>query len=144
MHLRYSGTDTQLIIKESKDSDFLSNFLNVYKTEYGFTLVNREIIIDVIRVRGVAKSGVYQDRPVPERDSAEPIATQLAYCEVNGAVEGIEVPVYDLEKLAPHQEIPGPCIVLNQTSTIVIDPESTVKTTSEGNLDIIIPPSKVN
>jgi N-methylhydantoinase A/oxoprolinase/acetone carboxylase beta subunit len=60
---------------------------------------------------------------------------------VDGDVLGLDVPVYDLERLAPGQTLDGPCVVLNKTSTVVVDPKSTLVTTPEGNIDIITEPA---
>ena len=52
---RYQGTDSALMIKCEKDGkdDYMSAFLKRYKTEFGFTLQNRSVLVDDVRVRGV-------------------------------------------------------------------------------------------
>jgi 5-oxoprolinase (ATP-hydrolysing) len=78
LNLRYHGTDTGMmcssLVKKSavhqlQVNDFRQAFLQRYQTEYGF-LLQREIFIDDIRVRGIGKGfrhGVdganFEDRP---------------------------------------------------------------------------------
>lgn len=41
----------------------------------------------------------------------------------------LETPVYHLDKLPPLAKINGPCIILNETSTIVVEPNCIVNIT---------------
>jgi 5-oxoprolinase (ATP-hydrolysing) len=36
-----------------------------YRCEFGFTIEGREIVVDDVRVRGVGKSLIHTDNPVP-------------------------------------------------------------------------------
>jgi hypothetical protein len=36
-----------------------------YQCEFGFTIEGRAIVVDDIRVRGVGKSFIHTDRPIP-------------------------------------------------------------------------------
>ncbi|KJH52803.1 hydantoinase/oxoprolinase [Dictyocaulus viviparus] len=70
LHMRFAKTDCAIMVMSDYDSQvayfcFLCELLNVwqafyadYKREFGFILENREIVIDDIRVRGIASSGV--------------------------------------------------------------------------------------
>ncbi len=63
LHLRYDKTDCALMCTaESGEGnqkgpfpDYLSTFLRRYQTEFGFTLRDRAIVVDDIRVRGVGR-----------------------------------------------------------------------------------------
>ena len=81
LNLRYQGTDSALMIQDpnlknknksdfrilgsrkrklriiEKDPDYITEFIQTYKREYGFELKNRDIVVDDLRVRGIAKSG---------------------------------------------------------------------------------------
>lgn len=51
--MRFDGTDTALMILQQEgdaDDAFLKRFKEQYKSEFGFVLENKEIIIDDIKV----------------------------------------------------------------------------------------------
>ncbi len=50
----------------------ICSFVSRYKQEFGFTLTGRPIIVDDIRVRGVGKSQVDMDNPIPESGGKPP------------------------------------------------------------------------
>jgi len=71
LHLRYEGTDGALMVapatgKQASASnpllaaygDFNATFLDRYRTEFGFVLQNRRIIVDDIRIRGLGKNAI--------------------------------------------------------------------------------------
>lgn len=70
LHLRYEGTDCALMCAPKDDcsnsnddefiipdyGNFVDSFLLRYKSEFGFVITGRRIIVDDIRVRGAGKS----------------------------------------------------------------------------------------
>lgn len=63
LHLRYQGTETNLMIIEPKDGDFRAAFEKEHLRELAFIFPSeRKVLIDDVRVRGVGESGeVSQD-----------------------------------------------------------------------------------
>ena len=63
LNMRYQGTDTALmIIKPQNDWDFGKAFVERQEKEFGFTLPDRDILVDDIRVRGIGQSLKVQKR----------------------------------------------------------------------------------
>uniref|UniRef100_A0AAQ5YX05 5-oxoprolinase, ATP-hydrolysing n=1 Tax=Amphiprion ocellaris TaxID=80972 RepID=A0AAQ5YX05_AMPOC len=67
LHLRYEGTDCALMVtadgypsnnQSCRAGDFRSAFTKRYLKEFGFTIPDRPIMVDDIRVRGCGKSGI--------------------------------------------------------------------------------------
>jgi 5-oxoprolinase (ATP-hydrolysing) len=54
LNLRYSGTDTSLMIMEPNSKDFEEGFLEAHLREFTFTVPGRPILVDDLRVRGMA------------------------------------------------------------------------------------------
>ena len=46
--------------------------------------------------------------------------------------------IYLMEKLSPHHSIVGPAIIMDQLSTILIEPNCTATVTARGDLKIVI------
>eukprot|EP00741_Cyanophora_paradoxa_P015448 tig00020892_g14911.t1 len=151
LNLRYEGTDAAIMTPEPEDR------------EYGFTIPDRPVRIDDIRVRctaehirravAAADAGPAAKRPKGEQGAAAspavdpaPRTTTRAYFE-GGRVE---TPVHLLEELAPAPlrtmhfcpygafgaVVRGPAIIIDKTSTIVVEPGCVAGVTPSG--DVVI------
>ena len=119
LNLRYRGTDTHLMIREPDDGNYAQRFRQTYLREYGFEL-EREILVDDLRVRVVAPSPSLQKFKVPTAEGpAEPIDQTLCYFENRWH----QTPVFRCELLQAGHQIAGPALLLQDTSTIVIEPD---------------------
>lgn len=137
LHMRYDGTDCALMCgsNELNYSSFLMKFLERYQTEFGFVIKDRDIIIDDIRIRGVGKTNI-------EEEIAKEIVGNEPKCEGVSSVyfEGgyRDTNIYLLEKLANGHVINGPAIIMDQLSTILIEPDCTGQITKYGDIKIKI------
>ncbi|KAJ3228166.1 hypothetical protein HK099_006046 [Clydaea vesicula] len=137
-NMRYNGTDTSMMTLQTAidDWNFDLEFFKIYKAEFGFLLSGRSIIVDDIRVRGIGKSfgniktTVHQELkhlkkfPVTNRDSEEDVYW--------GEEFGRKLtPVYLLKNLQIGNEIAGPCLIIDATATIVVEPKCVAYITSE-------------
>jgi len=52
LNMRFDGTDTALMVV-AKEEDFESGFKKEYKTQFGFLLDTKDIVVDDIKVRGI-------------------------------------------------------------------------------------------
>lgn len=76
LHLRYDRTDCAMLCTPECDQDcplqhgdFEKTFLHKYQTEFGFCIKDCPIIVDDIRVRGVAKTGIRRNVDLPTATS---------------------------------------------------------------------------
>ncbi|XP_059611446.1 5-oxoprolinase [Phlebotomus argentipes] len=145
LHMRYDGTDCALMCSPKKihsDDNALSQkygnfyeaFLERYRMEFGFVITDRKIIVDDVRVRGLGKTFA-----PPESDIASAIGTIPQMEEVTkvyfeGGVR--ETPVYLCMKLLAGDVIPGPAILIDDLSTILVEPDCRVEITGKGDLII--------
>ena len=166
LNLRYQGTDTALMISEpdevlnydtgntncelgisessselqkntAKFPDYVSAFRQTYLREFGFDLTGREIIVDDLRVRAVAKSPGLQKYPLAKKDGT-PGALEQTKCyfmsESSGCGAWQETPIYRLENLGAGQQLRGPVIVMQNTSTILVEPGCSAEVTEYGDV----------
>ena len=166
LNLRYQGTDTALMISEpdevsnydtgntncelgisessselqkntTKFPDYVSAFRQTYLREFGFDLTGREIIVDDLRVRAVAKSPGLQKYPLAKKD-VTPGAVEQTKCyfmsESSGCGAWQETPIYRLENLGAGQQLRGPVIVMQNTSTILVEPGCSAEITEYGDV----------
>jgi 5-oxoprolinase (ATP-hydrolysing) len=54
LNMRFEGTDTALMVlpEEPDDEDYEAAFIRAYKSEFGFVLDTKSIIVDDIKVEG--------------------------------------------------------------------------------------------
>ncbi|KAF7550997.1 hypothetical protein G7Z17_g5332 [Cylindrodendrum hubeiense] len=140
LNMRYRGTESALmIIKPSQEEakadfggnewDFGSAFVKQHRYEFGFTLDDRDIIIDDVRIRGIGKSFRHDEETVDQQlkvikrqgvSEKKQHGTQPVYFEGGRK----ETPIYKLEDLNIGDTIQGPTILADETQTIVITPKA--------------------
>ncbi|KAK0720641.1 5-oxoprolinase [Lasiosphaeris hirsuta] len=143
LNMRYRGTESALmIIKPNKeDSDRLYNgnswdfeaaFVRQHRYEFGFTLDDRDIIVDDVRVRGIGKSFRYDEKTVDEQLKAvsrQEITAGRHNSHSRAMVyfDGgrLNTPIYKLGDLSVGDVVSGPAMLADGTQTIVVTPKST-------------------
>lgn len=144
LNMRYQGTDFAIMTQpDNETGDFEQPFITRYKREFGFTLPGRSILIDDVRVRAVAKSDVDASIRIASCDAGnrtpKPEKTTHCYFEQVGF---LDTAVYKLEHLLAGHQIPGPAMIIDQNSTILIEPDCTASITERGNIIIAVPSRK--
>ncbi|RZF46443.1 hypothetical protein LSTR_LSTR012518 [Laodelphax striatellus] len=146
LHLRYEGTDCALMVSPSKSKndsnegpehgDFKSAFLEKYQLEFGFTIPNREIVIDDIRIRSVGKTNLESDSSI-EDATGLPIVDKMTevYFEDVGYCP---TKVYLFSNLQANHSIEGPSIIIDNLCTILVEPDCTALITKSGDIQIDI------
>uniref|UniRef100_A0A8C3UN50 5-oxoprolinase n=1 Tax=Catharus ustulatus TaxID=91951 RepID=A0A8C3UN50_CATUS len=135
LHMRYEGTDGALMVSARghparpdtcQAGDFLGAFTERYRQEFGFALPGRAVLVDDLRVRGTG--------------STEPVAPecppQVTQCYFEGGYQ--DTPVYLLEDLGSDHVLPGPAIIIDTNSTIVVEPGCVATMTPLGDINIAV------
>eukprot|EP01119_Soliformovum_irregulare_P023980 TRINITY_DN8499_c0_g1_i3.p1 TRINITY_DN8499_c0_g1~~TRINITY_DN8499_c0_g1_i3.p1 ORF type:complete len:1241 (-),score=304.27 TRINITY_DN8499_c0_g1_i3:47-3769(-) len=133
LNLRYEGTDTAMMTLQSNDSDFEATFVREYKREYGFILQGRRIVVDDLRVRAVGTLGKITLHNIGKKDTATPQTYALTYFEGLGRHK---TPVYTLETLGAGSTLEGPCIIIDKTSTIIVEKDCRAQVSEYGDIYI--------
>ena len=140
LDLRFEGQEhtVSVPIEEASFGDapaFLAaareRFVAMHQQLFGHGDPEGPIEVVTARCRGIGEV----DRPRwpawDVREPAAPRASRRAYMSGAGIVD---VPVFDRERLAVDQTVPGPAIVEEWTTTVVVPPEWVVTTDRLGNL----------
>ncbi|ELR11570.1 5-oxoprolinase (ATP-hydrolyzing), putative, partial [Acanthamoeba castellanii str. Neff] len=144
LDLRYEGTDTILRTKQPAvgsefEGDYEGAFKAEYQREYGFTIKERAVVVDNIRVRAIGVTANVKRIPKLKLDAP--------FSERNAAPHGgvhdvlfrgrrVKTPVYQLSDLGADDIVVGPAIIIDKTSTIVIEPLCKAKITNWGDISI--------
>ncbi|KAK7211265.1 hypothetical protein V2G26_018443 [Clonostachys chloroleuca] len=133
LHLRYEGTETQLMIHEPEDGHFRSAFEKEHLRELAFLFPDsKRVLVDDIRVCGVgASEHVSQDNDRLRKELEE---TSFVPIEARNAVHKTKLyfspvgyqmaPVFLLEQLKKGDSVEGPALIIDKTQTIVVPPNS--------------------
>jgi 5-oxoprolinase (ATP-hydrolysing) len=133
LNLRYDGTDTAMMILQPPDLDYEKAFRAVYLREFGFDLVDRDILVDDIRVRASAKSPGLNNILIPvKNEPSKPV--DYTQCYFEGGWQ--QTAIYQLEMIGATQQIDGPAIIMQDTSTILIEPDCRAEITDTGDVAI--------
>ncbi|KUJ15080.1 uncharacterized protein LY89DRAFT_671471 [Mollisia scopiformis] len=134
LHLRYEGTETQLMIPEPADGDYRALFEKEHLRELSFIFpATRKVLVDDVRVRGTGGNGeVMQDSEVlVEEMKAIEQATSVKDSDAVHQVgvyfdsSGYQMaPLFLLDGLKPGSYVSGPAIIIDKTQTIVLVPGS--------------------
>lgn len=133
LNLRYQGTDTAIMIPEPADRDFAAALRAVYRREFGFDLLDRDIIVDDLRVRARGRTAGLRQLPIDDA-AAPPKPLRHAPCYFEEGWQ--ETAIYDLETLRTGHEITGPAIIIHDTATILVEPDCKATITRFGDVEI--------
>ncbi|KAL9640268.1 MAG: hypothetical protein Q9164_000364, partial [Protoblastenia rupestris] len=138
LNMRYRGTESALMIvrpsieeanKHFRGDDwaFGKAFVREHEQEFGFTMPDRDIIVDDVRARGIGKSFEGLEKTVDmQLKEIKPtdVGDEKRYGTSNVYFEGGRqvTPIYKLEDLSIGDRIKGPAILADGTQTIVVTP----------------------
>ena len=130
LHLKYAGTDAPLVTAFTALAGIVSGFEEAHRQRYGF-VVDKQIIVDSVSVEAVGKSERVAD-PLLETGTGE--AAPLATTPFWTGGRTCEAPIYDRARMRPGQTIEGPAVILESTSTTVVEPGWRARMNDRGHL----------
>ncbi|KAI9877386.1 MAG: hypothetical protein M1830_004036, partial [Pleopsidium flavum] len=138
LNMRYRGTESALMVvkpdpDEAKneyngdDWAFGKAFVKQHESEFGFTLPDRDIIVDDVRARGIGQSFEGLEKTVDKQlkeIKPKTVEDGKRYRISKVYFEGgrQDTPIYKLEDLDVGTRINGPAILADGTQTIVVTP----------------------
>ncbi|KAF2267471.1 hypothetical protein CC78DRAFT_614200 [Lojkania enalia] len=139
LNLRYRGTESALMVvkptKEEAEKEYDGDqwafgkaFIRQHEQEFGFTLPDRDIIVDDVRARGIGKTFKGLEKTVDQQlKEIKPKSLgrdEKQYAKRQVYFEGgrQETAIYKLEDLAIGDRVQGPAIIADGTQTIVVTP----------------------
>jgi 5-oxoprolinase (ATP-hydrolysing) len=133
LDLRPSGADTFITLEYMGFDVTLTHFLEQYRKIFGFSLENTPLEVANIRMNIHESAEFFIPFAGGRRTSGlspEPLLFQDIYYP-----EGqLSAPVYQRESLPCNRRIPGPALIIDQNSTIVVDPDFTAELDSSGTI----------
>jgi len=126
VHLRYQGTDSTLLVDWGSLTELRSHFEAQHQQRYGFVMEQKPLVVEAVSVEAIAPMEVLGERQRAEGrgQKVEPVTTVSLYTQG----QWHDAPIYRREDLGVGDRVPGPALIIEPTSTTVIEPgwESTL------------------
>ncbi len=134
LDLRHVGTETALTLPLDGDGDLRARFDRAHARAFGYARPEHPVEATVARVEVLGRHRSVSRTRADATEGAgapRPRRRTRVFCE--GAFrEG--VPVYEREALGPGARLVGPALVLEATSTLVVDPGFELEIDAEGRI----------
>ncbi len=120
VHLRYAGTDSSLIVDYGDRAKIIEGFEQAHRQRYGF-ITDKDHIVEAVSVEAVGKTDSIEDKKLAAGTrSGAPEAAAQTRIYAGGAWH--DAPVYERAALQAGDLVDGPAIVIEPTSTTVVEP----------------------
>ena len=130
--LRFQGTDSSLPVDFTDKETMLAEFRRQYRQRFGFCYENRPLLVETALVECIGSEAHALDamNAVSQNGTGQPELLTRMFS--NDAWH--DTPVYRRENLPIQQRIAGPAIIVEPTSTIVIEPGWQGELQTDGNV----------
>ena len=121
VHLRYEGSDSSMMVAFGTRAELIAAFEAAHRQRYGFVMAEKPLVVEAISVEAVGHTDTAEDPELPVVSRDEPPAP-AERVQMYAGDAWLETPVYRREDLVPGDRIDGPAILIEPTSTTVIEP----------------------
>jgi N-methylhydantoinase A len=147
--LRYRGQSYELAVPvEERRFDativrrLRDTFDAAHRAEFGHEFPEYDVELVNIRLTGIGRLFELDHAPVTGATRAEALTAEAEVAfRVDGSIDRLPTAVYDRELLPVGEEIPGPAIVTQLDSTMLVPPGSVFARDAVGNLRIRLSPA---
>jgi 5-oxoprolinase (ATP-hydrolysing) len=135
VNLKYEGTNSTLMIDFMPDIAQMRTVFEIeHKTRYGFIQFEKNLIVESVLVEAINRMETPEE-PVLTRTHPLEEEPTLATIEVMFADDRwYDTPIYRRDALQPGDRIEGPAIVVENISTIAIEPNWSARLTERNHL----------
>jgi 5-oxoprolinase (ATP-hydrolysing) len=121
VHLRYEGTDSALIIDFGTMSELSQRFAEAHRQRYGFVMPDKALVVEAVSLEAVGQMERIED-PWLDTEPRTNFLAPLANVRMYALGRWHDTPAYAREDLQPGDLVDGPAIIIEPTSTTVVDP----------------------
>jgi len=135
VHMRYTGSDTQLLVDfaDFADKDSLrSSFEEAHKKRFGFVMERKAVVAEAISVEVIGITERVSD-PVLETEENS-VFSPVSIVQIYSYGEFHETPIFQRDELKPGACVNGPAVLIEKNTTIIIEPGWEGKVTERNHL----------
>jgi 5-oxoprolinase (ATP-hydrolysing) len=121
-----------VMILQPEDGDYASAFIKEHQREFSFTLPNRKVLVENLRVRGRANAGLQSTKKTSISSelasfTSSIVSTDVKTLRVFFKCGWVDAPLFLLKDRTPGDIIMGPAMIYDQTQMIVVQPGATAR-----------------
>jgi 5-oxoprolinase (ATP-hydrolysing) len=120
VHLKYSGTDSSLIVDFASLELMRSQFEQQYQQRYGFLATTKDLVVETVTVELICPTYTPNSPTIARQHTQPPQA--VANVSIYTADAWHDTPVYQRDTLQPGDLINSPAIIIEPTGTNIIEP----------------------
>jgi len=131
-HIRYAGSDTALLIDAGTLSEMKDRFTASHAQQFGFSEAGRDLVLEAVSVEavGLAHKAEESEQPPRSKGQLAPVSVVDLYAEGRWQ----DANLYMRDDLQPADKVPGPALIIEPHSTIVIEPGWQAEVTTLGHV----------
>src|SRR5262245_50861062 len=118
-HIRYSGTDTALVVPAGTLADMKTAFEGAHRARFGFIDPAKELVVEAVSVEAVGGGAKFSE-PVATT-TASPLPAPARTTRFYSAGKWHDAAVYTRNQLSPGHKVKGPAILIEPHQTIVVE-----------------------
>jgi 5-oxoprolinase (ATP-hydrolysing) len=131
-HIRYSGTDTPLIVTAGTLDAMKRGFERAHKAQFGFVDRSKQLVIEAVSVEAIGGGAKFRERSV--RTSRTRLPAPAHRTRFFSAGKWHKAAVYMRDQLRPGARVNGPAIIIEPHQTVVIEPGWQAQLTAKNHL----------
>ena len=123
VNLKYAGTDSTLTIDFNSDIALMQqDFATEHQTRYGFIQPKKELVVESATVEVIRQMDTPKEPVLTRTRSLNEPPTPINQVQMFSLNKWHDAQVYRREDLQPSDSITGAAIIVEQTNTIIIEP----------------------
>jgi 5-oxoprolinase (ATP-hydrolysing) len=134
VHVRYSGSDTALLIDVADAVTMREEFETLHGQRYGFVSPGKTVIVETAQVEGIGTSDTPDTVPVPTLDGGD--VREHGRFETVMAGQRHDTPFLERAALGGGDPVDGPAVVVEPNGTTVVEPGWRAVVTERGDLEL--------
>ncbi len=120
VHMRYAGSDTQLVIDFADTAALRNGFEDAHRKRFGFVMEGKAMVVEAVSVETIGINERVMD-PVLEMGE-NPVFSPVAAVRMYSNGEFHDTPVFQRDELKPGTRVSGPAVLIEKNTTIVLEP----------------------
>lgn len=118
-HIKYKDSDSTIEVELDDYHGMKAAFEKIHKEQFGFTIPDTELVMELFELEASGGGAGNLEIALPTvTSSAKPAHTTTFYSKG----KWLDAAVYRRESLKPGQKVEGPAIIIEEISTIIVEP----------------------
>jgi len=119
--VRYKGTDSSLVVEFGAREEIFKGFEEAHRQRYGFLMPDKPLIVEAVSLEAIGSTAQAEDPELQVEPHKTPLKSR-AVSSMYTAQGWQDTGVYLRQDLQPGDRIDGPAILIETTSTTVVEP----------------------